>query len=351
MDIWSTHSDEIAFCCPVWKKDNGLLVSQIPFKINFHFKLIDFNIKSHLNVCKGFFIGFYNVFILFKAMCWADHIHLRCPGNIGLLGAFVQVAFPSKSKTAKYAGNWDPLPTQPRSYRLQKWILSNEFLTRNMQVLVYGEWEGRSKNIKPFFTASYKEADKIRLVQKGLKGKINFIFVGALVKGKNPLYAIQLVEELSKKGYDVALRVYGDGPERDKIEIYIKENNLDEIILLEGNQTQEIVIEAYKCSHFVVLPSASEGWPKAIAEGMFWGCVPVATAVSCVPFMLDYGKRGILLEMKLEEDVAKLESLLFSQTDFNTKCEEGAAWSRYYTLDVFEQGIKYLLKGKTKIKN
>jgi hypothetical protein len=23
---------------------------------------------------------------------------------------------------------------------------------------------------------------------------------------------------------------------------------------------------------------------------MFWGCVPIATAVSCVPYMLDYGK-------------------------------------------------------------
>jgi hypothetical protein len=31
---------------------------------------------------------------------------------------------------------------------------------------------------------------------------------------------------------------------------------------------------------------------KAIAEGMFWGCIPVGTAVSCVPFMLDEGKRG-----------------------------------------------------------
>jgi hypothetical protein len=49
----------------------------------------------------------------------------------------------------------------------------------------------------------------------------------------------------------------------------------------------------------VLLPSNSEGWPKAIAEGMFWGCVQLQTAVSCVPYMLDYGKEG-LLEMDLE---------------------------------------------------
>jgi hypothetical protein len=29
-------------------------------------------------------------------------------------------------------------------------------------------------------------------------------------------------------------------------------------------------------SQFVLLPSNSEGWPKATAEGMFWGCIPMA---------------------------------------------------------------------------
>ena len=38
-------------------------------------------------------------------------------------------------------------------------ILSNTFLTKNMQVLVYGEWEGSSKNVKSFFTATYSELE------------------------------------------------------------------------------------------------------------------------------------------------------------------------------------------------
>ena len=45
---------------------------------------------------------------LYKAMKQADHIHLRCPGNMGLLGCLVQILFPKTPKTAKYAGNWDP---------------------------------------------------------------------------------------------------------------------------------------------------------------------------------------------------------------------------------------------------
>ena len=42
---------------------------------------------------------------IFCAMQKADHIHLTCPGNMGLLGCMIQIFFPFKKKTAKYAGN------------------------------------------------------------------------------------------------------------------------------------------------------------------------------------------------------------------------------------------------------
>ena len=82
-----------------------------------------------------------------------------------MLGCFIQILFPNKPKTAKYAGNWDPKSSQPTSYRIQKWILNNTILTKNMQALVYGEWEGNSKNIKPFFTATYQEKEKVEAMQ------------------------------------------------------------------------------------------------------------------------------------------------------------------------------------------
>jgi glycosyltransferase involved in cell wall biosynthesis len=213
-----------------------------------------------------------------------------------------------------------------------------------MQVLVYGDWEGSSKNIKSFFTATYKEIDKLPIPKKEVKGRIDFVFVGTLVEGKNPLYAIQMVEELFKKGYDVHLNLYGEGMERIRLEQYIIANRLEAVIELEGNQSKDSVQKAYQNSHFVVLPSDSEGWPKAIAEGMFWGCVPLATPVSCLPFMLDQGKRGVLLAMDLEKDTKQIEVLLHTPTDFDTKSENASDWSRNYTLDVFEREIMDLLK-------
>ncbi|MCZ8229359.1 glycosyltransferase [Flavobacterium sp.] len=282
---------------------------------------------------------------IFKAMYQADHIHLRCPGNIGLLGCFVQILFPNKSKTAKYAGNWDPKAKQPWSYRLQKWLLSNSFLTRNMQVLVYGEWEGSSKNIHPFFTATYWETEKAPLKPLNFANSIRLVFVGTLSEGKRPMYAIALVEALSKRGYAVQLELYGEGKERVVLEDYIEENHLKSFIELKGNQSKEIIKSAYQSSHFVLLPSKSEGWPKAIAEGMFWGCVPLATSISCVPFMLDYGNRGVVLTTELEEDVLQISGLLQDERGYWRKREQASEWSRKYTLDVFEKEIEKMVSG------
>ena len=282
---------------------------------------------------------------IYKAMQQADHIHLRCPGNIGLLACVLQLFFPSKPKTAKYAGNWDPKSKQPWTYRLQKWILSNPFLTRNMRVLVYGNWEQQSPNIKAFFTASYSEKEPLAIAKTiNSATKIKLLFIGTLTAGKQPLYAVQLLRVLQKRGFDVQLDVYGEGPLRTSLEQYMETNTLKNQLVLHGNQNQEVLKKAYQNSHFVILASKSEGWPKAIAEGMFWGCVPLATAVSCVPEMLDYGHRGILLQMDTEKDTDTIATLINNTDKFEKRSKEAINWSRKYTLEYFETEIKKLLQ-------
>lgn len=341
--VWEKYVEDISFCCPVWKNENGLLIEEIPFQFRKHYKLIDFNLSSFQNIVKSFFSSFFNILIIMKAMNDADHIHLRCPGNIGLLGCIVQMLFPSKKKTAKYAGNWDPKSKQPLTYRMQKWILNNTFLTRNMQVLVYGEWENQSKNIKSFFTATYSESEKEVVLKDNVSKEKIFVFVGTLTFGKNPMYAVKLVEQLVKNGNIVQLHIFGEGIERVNLENYIKKNQLEKFVFLHGNQSKEVVKKACQESHFVILPSKSEGWPKAIAEGMFWGCVPLATNVSCVPFMIDYGKRGVLFEMNLKRDLAQIEEILSDQNKFEEMSKLASNWSQNYTVERFESEIEKLL--------
>jgi glycosyltransferase involved in cell wall biosynthesis len=343
MNVWLKNVEELIVVAPVSTKSPTLI--DLPYehsKINFK-GVPDFSLTSFKEIAGSLFKLPIIFWMVFWAMKKADHIHLRCPGNMGLIGCLVQILFPNKEKTAKYAGNWDPQSKQPWTYKLQKYILSNVFLTRNMKVLVYGDWNNKTKNIVPFFTATYLESEKNDVQKEPFNSGITFAFVGSLVGGKNPLYAIQLMEQLVKKGFDVVLNVYGEGIQRNSLEAYIKNKQLENTVFLHGNQNQDTIKQAFQKSHFVVLPSKSEGWPKAIAEGMFWGCLPVATKVSCVPFMLADEERGLLLEMNVEQDVLKLEKVIKNETDYALKSQKALVWSREYTLEVFEKEIKKIL--------
>lgn len=281
---------------------------------------------------------------LYKAMKQADHIHLRCPGNMGLLGCLVQILFPKTPKTAKYAGNWDPKAKQPWSYNLQKWILKNTWLTKNIKVLVYGEWPDQSQNILSFFTASYHESENQDIYIRDYTQKLKFCFVGSLSKGKQPGKAFELIYQLRQQNIQAELHIYGDGDLRSKLEDLISQHQAESWVKLYGNQPQLVIKRAYKYNHFLILPSQSEGWPKAVAEAMFWGCIPVAPNISCVPWMLDHGKRGILMKKNdLKSDVHNINSLINSPETLESMSTKAAEWSRQYTLDKFEEEIRVLL--------
>lgn len=348
MQLWAKHANSIQFCCPIWKEDKKLLIAPISFETTPTIELKEFDITSFSNMLRAIPNAFVDLIRILEAMKKADHIHLRCPGNMALLAAVVQIFFPKKVKTAKYAGNWDPKARQPFTYKLQRWILSNTILTKNIQVLVYGDWENQTKNIKPFFTATYSESEILNSnfrIQNKDQESIKFLFVGTLSKGKQPLYAIQIVEELFKKGKNVTLDLFGDGAMKSEIETYIRNNDLESIIQLKGNQSKDAILTAYQNSHFLILPSKSEGWPKVVAEAMFWGCVPIASPVSCISYMMGNGSRGILLHEKIQEDINQIDMVINNQDFYHKIASEGQSWSQQFTTDRFEAEISKLLNG------
>jgi len=342
MNIWGKFVDEMIIVAPLKIGSPSSIEISYNSKINF-FKIPSISFVSIPQALKALLKIPIICFKIFNAMQKSDHIHLRCPGNIGLLGCIVQVFFPKKPKTAKYAGNWDPKAKQPLSYRFQKWMLSNTYFTKNMKVLVYGEWPNQSKNIHSFFTATYPQSKFSGIQQRNFEAPYNFIFVGSLSLGKCPLYTVKLVEALHLSGESVRLAIYGEGSERFKIEQYVTNKNLNNVVSIYGNKSSEEVEKAYKDSHFLILPSKSEGWPKVVAEAMFWGVIPIVTNVSCILWMLNYGERGIITNRILEEDLNRIISLFKDKNHLKKMSVNAQDWSHRYTLDYFESEIKRVL--------
>jgi glycosyltransferase involved in cell wall biosynthesis len=109
----------------------------------------------------------------------------------------------------------------------------------------------------------------------------------------------------------------------------------------------KVLIEVYKKAHFLVLQSGSfEGWPKVVAEAMFWGCLPLAIPTSVVPQMLDNGNRGLLLTANIEQDINNIVALIQDEIVYQQKAQAAMDWSRKYTLDIFEAEIVKLIETK-----
>lgn len=343
MNLWGKQVSSIKIVAPISPE----IINPIDSKYNHENIVVDkvpsFNVLTIKNLIKTILKLPVIIYKIFKVCFWADHIHLRCPGNIGLLGCFVQIFFPFKKKTVKYAGNWDPKSKQPFSYKIQKWILSNTFLTHNCKVLVYGEWEKQSKNILPFFTATYRENDIVSIPEKKLTNEIKIIFVGSFTKGKQPILSVQTIERLTKDGLNVTLKMYGSGEEYTLIEEYIHKQKLSHVVKLYGNKSKEVIKKAFQESHFLIFVSKSEGWPKVVAEAMFWNCLPISSPVSCIPFMLNYEERGALVDANVESIYIALNGYLEDHKKYENSIIAGKKWSQQYTLDKFELEISKLL--------
>ncbi|MDY2587159.1 glycosyltransferase family 4 protein [Winogradskyella aquimaris] len=345
MDMWFSFADEYRILSPDSYPTDFL---SKPFQSKnikgYRIPFIAFN--SFSRIIKGIVLLPFVIFQIFRAMFWANHIHFRSPGNITLIGAVVQIFFPFKKKSVKYAGNWDPNSKQPLSYRVQKAIFRNTILSKNINVLVYGEWPNETSNVVPFMSATYRESEKQPFKHRDFNGRLKFVFIGAMVVGKRPKLTVQIVQKLLDNGIDAELHMFGDGDLIEEIRELVKHYNLQDRIHIYGNRDKSEIKQCLLDAHFSILPSKSEGWPKAIAEGMFFGAIPISTKISCLPWILDYGKRGILIDEDLNEAFSVILNELRKGNDYlNTMSKKAQDWAQQYTLDRLEQEIKKVVIG------
>lgn len=344
MNLWFKHVESVMVIAPLVHEDADPI--DLPYKHpNLEFVQVPaFNLTSvssvfhALGVLPGIFAK------VFRGMKWAEHIHLRCPGNMGLVGCVLQTLFPRKKKTAKYAANWDWNSKQSWSYRLQQRLLRNTFLTRNMQAMVYGDWSDKTRNIRNFFTATYHESEKEVVAPRSIENGLKAVFVGRLIDGKKPRLAVNAVNALIRDGVSITLEIIGDGPERESLERKVEEYGIGDAVSIRGNVDKEAVKQSLCESHLLLFPTVmAEGWPKVVAEAMFWGCVPITTRVSCVPEMLGQGNRGTLIDAKVEHIIQAVMLYLNEPEMLLEHSRNASDWSRQFTLEEFETKIVGLL--------
>lgn len=140
--------------------------------------------------------------------------------------------------------------------------------------------------------------------------KYRFVCVGSINGRKGHKTVIDALSHINKNILDnIIVYFVGDGPERQSLEILVKEKKLDQIVIFEGSvKNKEVYKNLAKANGFILM-SKNEGLPIALLEGMRSGLALISTNVSGIPELIEDGINGKLLEPTVEDLVTFLNNL------------------------------------------
>ncbi len=284
---------------------------------------------------------------LSRAMWGKDAIHVRCPGNLGLLAVILAPLF-SRRLVAKYAGQWNGYRGEPFSGRLQRFLLRSVWWRRGI-VTIYGEWPNQPKQIVPFFT-SMMTANQVRqasavALTKHLTVPIEVLYSGRLAKPKGVDVLLRAARVLENAGLDFRLSIIGDGIEAAPLKQLATELHLNHKVAFIGALQFHEVMDWYEKGHILVLPSRAEGWPKVLAEAMCHGLVCVSTNQGLIPWLLR--DKGFVFNVGDVEALASyLKYLISNPAEYNKLSREAAKWAQNYSIEGLRDALQALLSKK-----
>jgi glycosyltransferase involved in cell wall biosynthesis len=98
----------------------------------------------------------------------------------------------------------------------------------------------------------------------------------------------------------------GDGKKTDE---YIRYSaDIADKVVFHGYKTGDFIRKILASSHFFLLPTtASEGFPKVVAEASCYGCIPIVSDTSSIPHYVKDGLNGFV--WKIDGEVKFLDKL------------------------------------------
>jgi glycosyltransferase involved in cell wall biosynthesis len=258
------------------------------------------------------------------------YIHTRGPSLPALIAIVFGKYFNKKKIWHKYAGNWNQL-NPPFSYRMQRYWLK----TSTHPVTVNGQWEDTNQNIHSFENPCFSkdelsEASKITRLYDG--SEFTVAFVGRVEFEKGVHLVIDAAKQLP---INIRWLIAGVGKDISAME-KLAEGNTN--IIFTGGLAREGLIKVYKQSHLVVLPTASEGFPKVISEACGFGCVPIVSNVSA---MSQYIKPdfGVILNTLESQEIARTINHL-RQRDLLPMATKAIQFAQLFTYERFVKRIR-----------
>ncbi|MDN3492409.1 glycosyltransferase [Winogradskyella bathintestinalis] len=238
--------------------------------------------------------AFNTIGVIRRSLKGSDYFQFRAPTGIGVFIIPYLILFTSKKGWFKYAGNWKQ-PSAPLAYQFQKWLLINQ----SRPVTINGFWDKQHKHClsfeNPCLTQKEIASGQRILTSKHLEFPLELCFVGRMENAKG----VDLILKSLKSLNDEArlkigvVHLVGSGTQMHAYRNAVEALSLP--VMFHGYLSRTEVHDIYKRSHAILLPSASEGFPKVIAEAMNYGCVPIVSNVSSISHYIKDKTNGFLM--------------------------------------------------------
>mgnify|MGYP002628024394 CR=1 FL=1 len=222
-----------------------------------------------------------NLAAMLRVVRDCDAVQVRLPTGMGVYLLPALQAMGASNVWAKYAGNWIQ-DNPPLSYAFQRWWLRSRF---NGPVSINGNWPGIESHFLAFENPCLTEGEiKIagtHAASRKAEVPVRFCFVGRLERAKGIERILRALAGMPDKERIEAVHFVGDGAKRNHWEAQAAATGVR--CVFHGPLGRDALSQIYASSHYLLLPSDSEGFPKVIAEAAAFGVIPVVSAVSAIP--------------------------------------------------------------------
>lgn len=160
--------------------------------------------------------------------------------------------------------------------------------------------------IYDFSAYAKPDINQVELLNDSLPCHLRLIMVSRMISSKQHMPVFKILNKLVKEGLSVKMIVMDDGPLRQELEKYIKENELEEHIKLVGFRTDFINFMA--SADLLIHPSLTEASNNVVKEiGLLEKGVAVCKNVGDFDDYILDGKNGFLIDRgNLEESIEKI---------------------------------------------
>lgn len=176
------------------------------------------------------------------------------------------------------------------------------------------------------------------------------ISVGRLSAEKGYIDLLKIFKQLAKKHKDWHLDIIGDGPEREKLEEYIKTRQLQDKVTLHGFRSKDYIDKMLHQASLYVMTSLTESFGIVLLEAMSHGipCVAFSSAEGARE-IISSGKNGYLIKNRnASAMIKKIEDLMKKEDVRKQMGKEARKSIKQYTKEVVQEDWYNLLEKKVK---